>query len=72
MFDAAILIALTQYPKEELLATLLIFRVIYYMVPFALALTIMICREAMIALKDRRCTQSSETKTSTDKLRHHT
>jgi hypothetical protein len=49
VFDAAILIALTQYPKEELLATLLIFRVIYYMVPFGLALTIMICRELLIA-----------------------
>ncbi len=49
VFDAAILIALTQYPKEELLATLLIFRVIYFIAPFSLALTIMICRETLIA-----------------------
>ncbi len=53
VFDAAILIALTQYPKEELLATLLIFRVIYYMVPFGLALAIMIGRETLIAWKGR-------------------
>ena len=54
VFDAAILIALPQYPKEELLATLLIFRVLYYMVPFALALTVMIGRESLIAWKGRR------------------
>jgi len=49
VFDAAILIALPQFPKEQLLATLLIFRVIYYMVPFALALSIMCGREILIA-----------------------
>lgn len=71
VFDAAILIALTQYPKEELLATLLIFRVIYYMVPFSLALTIMICREAFIASKERR-PPSPKTKSGAEKLHHHT
>ena len=49
VFDAAILIALTQYPTAELLATLLIFRVIYYIVPFALALIVMIGREFSMA-----------------------
>lgn len=49
VFDAAILIALAQYPKEELLATLLVWRAIYYILPFSLALSIMAVREICIA-----------------------
>jgi uncharacterized membrane protein YbhN (UPF0104 family) len=53
VFDAAILIALTQYPKEELLATLLVWRAIYYVVPFSLALVVMAIREICIASRPR-------------------
>ncbi len=49
VFDAAILIALSQYEREPLLATLLIFRVIYYVVPFTLALCVMAMRELWLA-----------------------
>ena len=49
VFDAAILIALAQYPKEELLATLLVWRAIYYILPFSLALVVMAAREICIA-----------------------
>ena len=49
VFDAAILIALAQYPKEELLATLLVWRAIYYVLPFSLALAIMATREIVLA-----------------------
>ena len=38
VFDAAMLIALSQYDTEGLLAGLLIFRLLYYILPFALAL----------------------------------
>ena len=38
VFDAAMLIALWQYDAEELLAGLLIFRLLYYILPFTLAL----------------------------------
>ena len=38
VFDAAMLIALWEYDTEELLAGLLIFRLLYYILPFALAL----------------------------------
>jgi uncharacterized membrane protein YbhN (UPF0104 family) len=48
VFDAAMLIALWQYDKEELLAGLLLFRLLYYVVPFALALLILGVREIMI------------------------
>jgi glycosyltransferase 2 family protein len=51
VFDAAILIALVQYPKEELLATLLIWRAIYYILPFSLALLVMATREFCLAYR---------------------
>ncbi len=38
VFDAAMLVALWQFDKEELLAGLLLFRLLYYIVPFALSL----------------------------------
>lgn len=45
VFDAAMLVALWQFDKEHVLAGLLLFRVLYYLVPFALALTILGIRE---------------------------
>lgn len=38
VFDAAMLIALPQFGKEELLASLLMFRLVYFVIPFMLAL----------------------------------
>jgi len=37
VFDAAILLALPQVGKEQLLAAVVIFRCLYYLVPFCLA-----------------------------------
>ena len=51
VFDAAMLVALWQYDKEELLAGLLLFRLIYYVVPFALSLGILGIRELMLATR---------------------
>jgi glycosyltransferase 2 family protein len=51
VFDAAMLVALWQYDKEELLAGLLLFRLIYYVVPFALSLGILGIRELMLAMR---------------------
>jgi uncharacterized membrane protein YbhN (UPF0104 family) len=48
------LIALYQYDKEELLAGLLIFRLLYYITPFTLALIVLGVREFMLSLKRRR------------------
>jgi uncharacterized membrane protein YbhN (UPF0104 family) len=52
VFDAAMLVALTSgnwgvpvFDKEELLATLLLYRVFYYVVPFALSVTLLAGRE---------------------------
>jgi len=54
VFDAAMLVALWQYDKEQLLAGLLLFRVLYYLVPFALAVTIVGIREVLLSLKGTR------------------
>ena len=48
VFDAAMLIALSEYDAEELLAGLLIFRLLYYIIPFALALATLGIREMML------------------------
>ena len=50
VFDAAMLVALWQYDKEELLAGLLLFRLLYYLIPFVLSLAILGAREVMLGL----------------------
>src|SRR5580692_10045705 len=45
VFDAAMLLALPQFGSEQLLATLLVFRVLYFVIPFATAISIMGVRE---------------------------
>ncbi len=51
VFDAAMLVALWQFDKEDLLAGLLLFRLLYYIVPFALSLLILGSRELVLALR---------------------
>jgi uncharacterized membrane protein YbhN (UPF0104 family) len=50
VFDAAMLVALTHFDKENLVGALLLFRLLYYIVPFALALAIVGARELLIDL----------------------
>src|SRR3569832_1794254 len=45
VFDAAMLVALPQFGREELLATLVVFRILYFVIPFGLAISIMGTRE---------------------------
>ncbi len=54
VFDAAMLIALWQYNAEDLLAGLLIFRLLYYIMPFALALITLGIRELCLHIAGRR------------------
>ena len=51
VFDAAMLVALTHFDKEDLLGALLLFRLFYYIVPFALALVLVGARELLIDLE---------------------
>jgi uncharacterized membrane protein YbhN (UPF0104 family) len=48
VFDAAMMIALWQFDKEDLLAGLLLFRLLYYVIPFVLALALLGIREALL------------------------
>lgn len=50
VFDAAMLVALWQFDKEELLAGLLLFRLLYYIAPFALSLAILGIREIILGM----------------------
>jgi uncharacterized membrane protein YbhN (UPF0104 family) len=45
VFDAAMLVALPQFGREQLVATLVLFRILYFMLPFAVAIAIMGTRE---------------------------
>jgi uncharacterized membrane protein YbhN (UPF0104 family) len=47
VFDAAMLVALWQFDKEDLLAGLLLFRLVYYIIPFAISLLILGIREVV-------------------------
>jgi uncharacterized membrane protein YbhN (UPF0104 family) len=54
VFDAAMMVALWQFDKEDLLAGLLLFRVLYYIIPFALSLAILGVREIWLGRAARR------------------
>src|SRR6202051_4140479 len=58
VFDAAMLVALPQFGREQLLATLVVFRILYFMIPFGIAISIMGARELWLSVvqawQDRR------------------
>jgi uncharacterized membrane protein YbhN (UPF0104 family) len=60
VFDAAMLVALWQYDKERLLAGLLLFRLLYYVAPFIVALAILGAREFVLDLRGLRKRTSLE------------
>jgi len=51
VFDAAMLVGLWQFDREDLLAGLLLFRLLYYVAPFAISLLILGARELMIMVR---------------------
>jgi uncharacterized membrane protein YbhN (UPF0104 family) len=51
VFDATMLIALSQFNREDLVGALLLFRLLYYIVPFALSLGIVAYREFVLGVK---------------------
>jgi uncharacterized membrane protein YbhN (UPF0104 family) len=54
VFDAAMMVALWQFDKEDLLAGLLLFRLLYYVIPFALSLAVLGTREILLSRGVRR------------------
>jgi glycosyltransferase 2 family protein len=54
VFDAAMLVALWQFDTEDLIAGLLLFRLLYYLMPFAVSLAILGGREVWLSLRESR------------------
>src|SRR5215203_245467 len=50
VFDAAMLVALPQFGKEQLLATLVVFRILYFLIPFGISISIMGGREFWLSV----------------------
>jgi uncharacterized membrane protein YbhN (UPF0104 family) len=50
VFDAAMLVGLGQFNREDMVAGLLLFRLIYFIVPFGLALLSVGARELWLAV----------------------
>ena len=50
VFDAAMLVALPQFGREELLATLVVFRILYFLIPFGISIWIMGTRELWLSV----------------------
>ena len=64
VFDAAMLVALPQFGREELVATLVVFRILYFVIPFAIAISIMGTRELWLNVvkpwQERRRAEEAE------------
>jgi len=54
VFDAAMLVALWQFDTEDLVAGLLLFRLLYYLMPFGIALAILAAREVWLSTNASR------------------
>ena len=54
VFEAAMLVALPEVPKEELLAAIVVFRMVYFYTPFCLALLTMACWESVLFVQRSR------------------
>jgi uncharacterized membrane protein YbhN (UPF0104 family) len=69
VFDAAMLVALWQFDKESVLAGLLLFRLLYYIVPFVIALSILGLREIWLNLRGARAVEPKLIKSVTAPIR---
>ncbi len=59
VFDAAMLVGLWQMDKEELLAGMLLFRVLYYIAPFVISVMLLTFREIIVGARYRRRSAAS-------------
>jgi uncharacterized membrane protein YbhN (UPF0104 family) len=72
VFDAAMLVALWQFRKEELLAGLLLFRLLYYIVPFVISLSILGVREFCLGRNAPRMEATSSMRSAGEYVREQT
>jgi uncharacterized membrane protein YbhN (UPF0104 family) len=59
VFDAAMLVGLWQMDKEELLAGMLLFRLLYYIVPFVISVILLTLRELILGSRFKRACQGT-------------
>jgi uncharacterized membrane protein YbhN (UPF0104 family) len=59
VFDAAMLVGLWQMDKEDLLAGMLLFRVLYYIAPFVISVILLTFREVIIGTRSKRLRQAA-------------
>jgi uncharacterized membrane protein YbhN (UPF0104 family) len=50
VFDAAMLVALPDFSREQLVATLVVFRILYFLIPFGISISIMGLREFWLSV----------------------
>jgi uncharacterized membrane protein YbhN (UPF0104 family) len=59
VFDAAMLVGLWQMDREDLLAGMLLFRVLYYLAPFVISVILLTFREVVIGTRNKRLRQAA-------------
>src|SRR6201992_661617 len=60
VFDAAMLVGLWQMDREDLLAGMLLFRMLYYISPFVISVILLTFREVILGGRNRRLLQVTE------------
>jgi uncharacterized membrane protein YbhN (UPF0104 family) len=59
VFDAAMLVGLWQMDREDLLAGMLLFRLLYYIAPFVLSVILLTFREVILSARSKRLRQAA-------------
>ena len=59
VFDAAMLVGLWQMDREELLAGMLLFRMLYYLAPFVISVILLTFREVILGTRSKRLRQAA-------------
>src|ERR1700742_3855712 len=59
VFDAAMLVGLWQMDREDLLAGMLLFRMLYYIAPFIISVILLTFREVIIGARSKRLRQAA-------------
>jgi uncharacterized membrane protein YbhN (UPF0104 family) len=59
VFDAAMLVGLWQMDRESLLAGMLLFRLLYYIVPFVISVILLTFREVILGARSKRLRQAA-------------
>jgi uncharacterized membrane protein YbhN (UPF0104 family) len=59
VFDAAMLVGLWQMDREDLLAGMLLFRVLYYLAPFVISVILLTLREIILGARLKRLSRAT-------------